>query len=78
MSAALYTHPPILINYTQMFKPESKQPALVSSIIISSILYHLLLLYSLLSHFIHRQILLLPPYYKPVSSLSSSICYMLI
>ena len=52
MSAALYTHPPILINYTQMFKPESKEPSLVSSIIISSILYHLLLLYSLLSHFI--------------------------
>lgn len=78
MSAALYTNPPILINYTQMFKPKSKESSLVSSIIISSILYHLSLLYSLLSHFIHQQILLLPPYYKPVSSLSSSICDMLI
>ena len=38
----------IHMNYTQMFKPESKESSLVSSIIIFSILYHLSLLHSLL------------------------------
>ena len=63
MSIVLYTHPPVHMNHTQMFKPESKESSLVSPIIISSILYHLSLLHSLhfihfiLFHFIHQQIL---------------------
>ena len=101
MSTVLYTHPPVHMNHTQMFKPESKESSLVSPIIISSPLpsvtssfppfypFYFISFYpsanpintvlktlSEPDHFLLFP--LLPPDYRPGSSLSSSTCYVLI